>query len=460
VQVQFLPQLPVAGTLEGEPVQGEHAATDFLQLWLTLLEQPEKKGAVPTKLNSPENEDEALPEEALQDPEFWLNLLYPQLLQNNAAVAMENQAEGDAALLAEGAPAVAAGVALEPPPELTGMNLQAESYPVPLVAEENSETALQVAGPAESPAGPGENSALTAQLFEAKENHFMAKQKIMQPAGEKDALNKADPFPEVDCLQEAGEAAGTETAKILAARAQRQQSHQAKDLPTEQVQTWEQHTRGETGFTKEPSSFSPSQGSEVLSRNTEFAAYKKDAAKTQPETEQPLPTEGRFAANKPFASALQDLAAVPGDDFTTQVAEQVFEKILFAKLPQGEKKLYVRLKPESLGQVEIRLRLNAKQQLVAHVLTDNFQVKQALEATLGQLRERLQVQQITVTEFTVTLEQEQNFAQQHPWQQNPSPWPKFTPPQRGREALAAETMSYEGPVPINDAIHRTIDLRA
>jgi len=94
------------------------------------------------------------------------------------------------------------------------------------------------------------------------------------------------------------------------------------------------------------------------------------------------------------------------------------------------------------------------------VLTDNFQVKQALEATLGQLRERLQVQQITVTEFTVTLEQEQNFAQQHPWQQNPSPWPKFTPPQRGREALAAETMSYEGPVPINDAIHRTIDLRA
>ena len=99
------------------------------------------------------------------------------------------------------------------------------------------------------------------------------------------------------------------------------------------------------------------------------------------------------------------------------IMEQVWEQLKFVDLPTGEKKLYVRLKPETLGQLEIRLRLQ-KGQLTAQIVTENAQVKQALEASLGQLRERLQAQQIVLTEFTVSMGQESGYGkQQAPWQQ-------------------------------------------
>lgn len=181
------------------------------------------------------------------------------------------------------------------------------------------------------------------------------------------------------------------------------------------------------------------------------------------ETNQPLPAGAdQVAAAKTFAMILRDPRAASGEDFMVNVAEQVFAKILYADLPQGEKKLYVRLKPENLGQVEIRLRLNAKQQLIAHIQTDNPQVKQALEATWGQLRERLQAQQITVTEFTVTLGQEQNFAQQqNSWQKNPYFWQKPVSLQRsGRETAPGEFNGADKLSSMNASPYHIIDLRA
>ncbi len=92
------------------------------------------------------------------------------------------------------------------------------------------------------------------------------------------------------------------------------------------------------------------------------------------------------------------------------LAEQVLEKMVFRKESEGDSTLSVRLRPAALGEVQISLRLE-EGRLVARIMTENLYVKEALDAALGQVKQRLEAQQIQVTELTVTVGSQQDFRQ-------------------------------------------------
>ncbi len=102
------------------------------------------------------------------------------------------------------------------------------------------------------------------------------------------------------------------------------------------------------------------------------------------------------------------------------LAEQVLEKMVFRKDSEGDSTLSVRLRPAALGEVQISLRLE-EGRLVARIVTENLYVKEALDAALGQVKQRLEAQQIQVTELTVTVDSQQDFRQDRTfnpfWQQ-------------------------------------------
>ncbi len=102
--------------------------------------------------------------------------------------------------------------------------------------------------------------------------------------------------------------------------------------------------------------------------------------------------------------------------------DQVLEKMVVNKDVNGESKVFIRLKPAVLGEVEIRLRME-NGQLSGSILAQNAQVKEVLETALAQLKHRLEAQQIQVAELTVTVGQEQDFHQgrdfmKTPWEQS------------------------------------------
>lgn len=84
------------------------------------------------------------------------------------------------------------------------------------------------------------------------------------------------------------------------------------------------------------------------------------------------------------------------------VTEQVLQRMTFYSTPGGAKKLHVRLKPESLGEVEISLQLE-KGRITARVVAENALVKEMLESSLGVIKQRLEAQQVVVHDFTVTV---------------------------------------------------------
>lgn len=92
------------------------------------------------------------------------------------------------------------------------------------------------------------------------------------------------------------------------------------------------------------------------------------------------------------------------------VVEQVLEKMVFRKEPEGDSTLSLRLKPGALGEVQVSLRLEDGR-LMARIMTENLYVKEVLDAALGQLKQRLEAQQIQVSELTVTVGSQQDFRQ-------------------------------------------------
>ncbi|MBT9173508.1 MAG: hypothetical protein DDT21_01909 [Syntrophomonadaceae bacterium] len=102
------------------------------------------------------------------------------------------------------------------------------------------------------------------------------------------------------------------------------------------------------------------------------------------------------------------------------LAEQVLEKMVFRREPEGDSTLSVRLRPAALGEVQISLRLE-EGRLVARIMTENLYVKDALDAALGQVKQRLEAQQIQVAELTVTVGSQMDFRQDRTfnpfWQQ-------------------------------------------
>ncbi|NLM46507.1 MAG: flagellar hook-length control protein FliK [Firmicutes bacterium] len=127
---------------------------------------------------------------------------------------------------------------------------------------------------------------------------------------------------------------------------------------------------------------------------------------------------GSPPAAAPEAPGESDRAGLYAD-----ILEQILEKIEFSVRKDGEQKLYVRLRPETLGEVEIRLKLESGR-LTAKIVTDSYQVKELLDASLPQISRRLEAQQVTLAGFSVTVGQEQNPGRQaeswqtgHHWRQ-------------------------------------------
>jgi flagellar hook-length control protein FliK len=163
----------------------------------------------------------------------------------------------------------------------------------------------------------------------------------------------------------------------------------------------------------------------------------KSAKQFPPEVERPIQAEGwgqspRFQAQQvkelpnrektehpaldralfPVRTALETPAALYGKVNVERAAvlEQVLEKMVLNKDENGESRIFIRLKPAVLGDVEIRLRM-VDGQLSGSILTQNAQVKEVLETALAQLRQRLEAQQIQVAELTVTVGQGDGFHQ-------------------------------------------------
>jgi hypothetical protein len=90
------------------------------------------------------------------------------------------------------------------------------------------------------------------------------------------------------------------------------------------------------------------------------------------------------------------------------VVEQVLEKIVFSRTESGEAKVFIRLKPPALGEVEISLQMDDGR-LTGRIVTESLLVRELLEASLGQLRQRLEAHQIHVAELTVGSGQEKGF---------------------------------------------------
>lgn len=89
------------------------------------------------------------------------------------------------------------------------------------------------------------------------------------------------------------------------------------------------------------------------------------------------------------------------------VLEQVLEKMVFSRSESGEA-VFVRLKPPSLGEVQISLHLE-EGRLTGRIVAENAMVRELLEASLSQLRQRLEAQQIHVAELTVSTGQEREW---------------------------------------------------
>jgi flagellar hook-length control protein FliK len=114
----------------------------------------------------------------------------------------------------------------------------------------------------------------------------------------------------------------------------------------------------------------------------------------------------------PFRAALQTPAVQFGKSQLgrADIVDQVLEKMVLTTEPDGDSTLFVRLRPAVLGEVEIRLRME-NGQLTARIITENVHVKEALDAALGQVRQRLEAQQISVSEMTVSVGQEHSSRQ-------------------------------------------------
>ncbi|MBS3898529.1 MAG: flagellar hook-length control protein FliK [Dethiobacter sp.] len=134
------------------------------------------------------------------------------------------------------------------------------------------------------------------------------------------------------------------------------------------------------------------------------------------------------------------------------VAEQALEKMVFRREAEGDSTLSVRLRPAALGEVQISLRLEDGR-LMARIMTENLYVKEALDAALGQVKQRLEAQQIQVAELTVTVGSQQDFRQERSF----SPFWQQTEVKGKRSAMAAAAAERGGqPVSLRQAL---VDVR-
>lgn len=163
------------------------------------------------------------------------------------------------------------------------------------------------------------------------------------------------------------------------------------------------------------------QGPPVFAAATELAgANRKSAQKHQDSLSANQGAAGEERVMFPARTAVETPAAQFGKLQAARagVMEQVLERMVLSRQADGESTLTVRLKPAALGDVEIKLRM-ADGMLTARIVAESQHVKEALDAAMGQLRQRLEAQQIQVSDVTVTVAQEQDFRQGRGREDNP-----------------------------------------
>jgi flagellar hook-length control protein FliK len=90
-----------------------------------------------------------------------------------------------------------------------------------------------------------------------------------------------------------------------------------------------------------------------------------------------------------------------------EVVRQVVAQAKFITTPTGEQKMTIQLRPEHLGQVELRISLhNGEMQI--HARVESATAQAALENHIGLLREGLEKQGITLERLEVSVEQREN----------------------------------------------------
>ncbi|MDR3001022.1 MAG: flagellar hook-length control protein FliK [Fibromonadaceae bacterium] len=87
-----------------------------------------------------------------------------------------------------------------------------------------------------------------------------------------------------------------------------------------------------------------------------------------------------------------------------EVIRQVVAKAKFITTPTGEQKLTIQLRPDHLGQLDLRIVLN-RGEMQIHARVESATAQQALENHIGFLREGLEKQGITLERLEVSIEQ-------------------------------------------------------
>jgi hypothetical protein len=138
----------------------------------------------------------------------------------------------------------------------------------------------------------------------------------------------------------------------------------------------------------------------------------KPAVSPEQKKSEPIPAESSTQPSvRPVWPAHEQLHAEVVrrlDAVKSAVLEQVLEKMVFSKSESGEAKVFVRLKPPSLGEVEISLYLEDGR-LTGRIVAESAMVRELLDASLSQLRQRLEEQNVHVAELTISTRQEREF---------------------------------------------------
>jgi flagellar hook-length control protein FliK len=87
-----------------------------------------------------------------------------------------------------------------------------------------------------------------------------------------------------------------------------------------------------------------------------------------------------------------------------EVVRQVVERARFITTPTGEQRMTIQLRPEHLGQVDLRISLNHGEMQV-HARVESVVAQAALENHIGLLRDGLEKQGITLDKLEVSIEQ-------------------------------------------------------
>ena len=87
-----------------------------------------------------------------------------------------------------------------------------------------------------------------------------------------------------------------------------------------------------------------------------------------------------------------------------EVIKQVVARAKFITTPTGEQRLTIHLRPEHLGQLDLRIILN-RGEMQIHARVESATAQQALENHIGLLREGLEKQGVTLERLEVSIEQ-------------------------------------------------------